>query len=173
MKPIETTYHGYRFRSRLEARWAVYFDAVGIDWEYEKEGYEFNNGTRYLPDFWLPQVNMWAEVKPGSFDKQELEKVKLLVCGTEFPCILLEGPPDKRSYRYVELGLSEADLEEGWLDCVISMYKDYPVRESRFYTNTGGVTEHDFEQQGGFSDVSEAVEKARSARFEYGERGEL
>lgn len=36
--PIETIYKGYRFRSRLEARWAVYLDACGADWEYEPEG---------------------------------------------------------------------------------------------------------------------------------------
>jgi hypothetical protein len=39
IKAIETIYKGYRFRSRLEARWAVFFDALEIDWEYEKEGY--------------------------------------------------------------------------------------------------------------------------------------
>lgn len=30
MKAIETRYKGYRFRSRLEARWAVFFDALGL-----------------------------------------------------------------------------------------------------------------------------------------------
>ena len=28
IKPIETKYNGYRFRSRLEARWAVFFDMI-------------------------------------------------------------------------------------------------------------------------------------------------
>ena len=32
MKAIETEYNGYRFRSRLEARWAVFFDALGIEY---------------------------------------------------------------------------------------------------------------------------------------------
>jgi len=41
IKAIETVYKGYRFRSRLEARWAVFFENVGIKWEYEKEGFEF------------------------------------------------------------------------------------------------------------------------------------
>ena len=39
LKAIETEYKGYRFRSRLEARWAVFFDACGVKWEYEPEGY--------------------------------------------------------------------------------------------------------------------------------------
>jgi len=39
IKAIETVYNGYKFRSRLEARWAVFFDALGIEYEYEKEGF--------------------------------------------------------------------------------------------------------------------------------------
>ena len=40
IKAIETMYKGYHFRSRLEARWAVFFDTLGIPWKYENEGYE-------------------------------------------------------------------------------------------------------------------------------------
>jgi len=32
---IPTTYNGIEMRSRLEARWAAFFDAVGLPWEYE------------------------------------------------------------------------------------------------------------------------------------------
>lgn len=53
LKPIETVWHGCRFRSRLEARWAVFFEALGIEWEYEQEGFELEDGTFYLPDFLL------------------------------------------------------------------------------------------------------------------------
>lgn len=62
IKPIETSYAGYRFRSRTEARWAVFFDALGMKWEYEKEGFELPSG-RYLPDFWLPELETWVEIK--------------------------------------------------------------------------------------------------------------
>ncbi|PKN68488.1 MAG: hypothetical protein CVU54_14315 [Deltaproteobacteria bacterium HGW-Deltaproteobacteria-12] len=60
---IDTVYKEYRFRSRLEARWAVFFDAVGLPFDYEKEGFVLDDGTKYLPDFWLPSLNMWAEIK--------------------------------------------------------------------------------------------------------------
>lgn len=64
MQAIETEYSGYRFRSRLEARWAVVFDCLGLLWEYEPEGFELGNGLRYLPDFRLPELNTWLEIKP-------------------------------------------------------------------------------------------------------------
>jgi len=59
---IETEYRGYKFRSRLEARWAVFFDELGIEYLYEHEGYEVN-GVRYLPDFYLPKFGTHVEVK--------------------------------------------------------------------------------------------------------------
>lgn len=44
MKPIETRYAGCRFRSRLEARWAVFFDTLGVKWLYEPEGFVVGHG---------------------------------------------------------------------------------------------------------------------------------
>lgn len=63
IKAIETYYKGYRFRSRLEARWAVFFDAAGIKWEYEPEGFVMSDGTNYLPDFYLPESKTFFECK--------------------------------------------------------------------------------------------------------------
>lgn len=62
LKAIDTPYKGYLFRSRLEARWAVFFDALGVRWEYEREGYHLPSGN-YLPDFWLPGQDCWVEIK--------------------------------------------------------------------------------------------------------------
>lgn len=63
IKPIETVYKGYRFRSRLEARWAVFFDALDVKWQYEVEGYQLKSGW-YLPDFFLPGRGGFFEIKP-------------------------------------------------------------------------------------------------------------
>ena len=63
LRAIETQYRGYRFRSRTEARYAVLFDAAGIVWQYEVEGFHLN-GARYLPDFFLPELKTYIEVKP-------------------------------------------------------------------------------------------------------------
>jgi len=80
IKAIETSYQGYRFRSRLEARWAVFLDALGVRFEYEREGYELGDEGRYLPDFWLPDVfgGLWVEIKPGSPTAKEIRNMELL-----------------------------------------------------------------------------------------------
>lgn len=75
MKAIETHYNGYRFRSRLEARWAVFFDTLGIRYEYEPEGFELSDGTYYLPDFWLPDLHLWVEVK-GVMTDSDMHKIE-------------------------------------------------------------------------------------------------
>lgn len=67
--PLETRYAGCRFRSRLEARWAVFFDHLGIKWEYEPQGYTVGPSKRpYLPDFRLPELQAFVEVK-GEADR--------------------------------------------------------------------------------------------------------
>lgn len=67
LKPIDTVYKGYKFRSRLEARWAVFFDEIGIKWQYEVEGFALSDGRNYLPDFKITTINKitcWVEIKP-------------------------------------------------------------------------------------------------------------
>lgn len=74
-KAIETVYDGYRFRSRLEARWAVFFHEAGIQYQYEPEGFQGCNGA-YLPDFYFPEYKVYAEVK-GTDEALEKDAAKI------------------------------------------------------------------------------------------------
>jgi len=92
IKAIETEYNGYLFRSRLEARWAVFFDALGIDYEYEVEGYEVATGVWYLPDFHIDDG--WIEVKhKNDRDIEATEKMGFLVAGLQEPGVIVYGDP--------------------------------------------------------------------------------
>lgn len=93
MKVIETEYKGYRFRSRLEARWAVFFDTLNIKWEYEKEGYELSNGQRYLPDFWLPDQKVWVEIKGQEPSEEYWWKIKDFSSESDTAIVLFKGLP--------------------------------------------------------------------------------
>lgn len=97
IKAIPTFYAGHYFRSRLEARWAVFFDTFGIKWEYEKEGYSLPSGP-YLPDFWLPEVSLrdgkpgvWVEIKPAMYTQEEERKAIELAGETGAPVMILCG----------------------------------------------------------------------------------
>ncbi|WP_435279281.1 hypothetical protein [Streptomyces sp. 1222.5] len=103
IKAIETRYAGCRFRSRLEARWAVLFNALDIPWEYEPQGFENRSWCdcdtpeaelfdgrrncsgrheRYLPDFWLPESKTWVEVKGD--EESLLKKASLYAEAIDF-----------------------------------------------------------------------------------------
>lgn len=65
IRAIPTNYNGTLFRSLLEARYAKLLDSYKVEWAYEVEGYEYD-GIRYLPDFYLPQMNVLLEIKGPS-----------------------------------------------------------------------------------------------------------
>jgi hypothetical protein len=165
IKPIETRYKGYRFRSRLEARWAVFFDAMHIEWEYEKEGYNLGELGCYLPDFWLPQVNMWAEVKAKEFTPDEYKKIVALNKGTHHPVLMLVGAPDFLTY----------DATDGY-DYLFGEGHSYHLTENRFYCSTEfqGMPKNKMREdvKSTYGDILEdAINAALSARFEFGESG--
>jgi len=164
LKAIETRYRGYRFRSRLEARWAVYFDTIGLRWEYEPQGFKFACGP-YLPDFWLPQVEMWAEVKPVEFTSEEMARVCALATESRHPVLMLVGVPDLIPYWAHEGDYPDDHDCPPTMDYILSNgYLD----EGRFFGSTGMSRGERIDPRF-FSDVARAVEAARSARFEHGE----
>lgn len=55
------------FRSKLEAKWATFFDSIEVAWEYEPEKFYLPGGSTYTPDFYLENIG-WVEIKP-SFEK--------------------------------------------------------------------------------------------------------
>lgn len=72
LTPIETWYRGIKYRSRLEARWAVFFDKIRAPWEYEKEGYDLGVQANTMrphreqgdDDFMEAVVKVGAEISP-------------------------------------------------------------------------------------------------------------
>lgn len=68
-RSIPTTYNGVKHRSKREARWACFFHHLNITALYEPEQFAIVVGKgkkskRYTPDFYLPELELWIEVKP-------------------------------------------------------------------------------------------------------------
>lgn len=152
MKPIETHWKGYRFRSRLEARWAVFMTAAGIRWEYEPEGFDLGELGWYLPDFIClhnPGRGPYVEIKPTRPNSRELEKLVTV-------CALARGGDG--AYGAFIWG---APGNEEW----ISIHKDGFLDGGENTTDLIGYLSS-FLLKGSYQN---AVEAARSARFEHGE----
>ena len=166
IKPIETCYNGYRFRSRLEARWAVFMDALGIKYEYEPEGYELPSGW-YLPDFWLPEWKTWLEVKPeGGMTPRAESLAKELCEGTRYAVLVTNGLCHQgtcfcfglgcvglkeiqftilRMLEQLECLLQETDNEEPGLN--LKSFRDsiaLTAKNNYFSKHTPKVTKHSF-----------------------------
>lgn len=176
IKPIETYYNGYRFRSRLEARWAVFFRAVGLEYQYEPEGFEMG-GICYLPDFYIPSIDRWFEIKGKALSVPEIKKCEEFCLrkdnyGIKFSIVI--GPPQPIQLNLEEPGYSSAfGIEEyAWqwpserfpVNCRIPCGK---LVEKEYYSRFGlGIwVVPDVDR----SQVLEACKRAREARFEFGE----
>lgn len=114
IKPIQTWYNGHHFRSRLEARWAVFFDVLQIPWQYEAQGYETKYG-KYLPDFIIDLYDGPAivEVKPYSYN-ESLEsnyslKLEEVSKGLKMPLYISGGFKPLREISYS--GREQSDTE--------------------------------------------------------------
>lgn len=162
MKALETIYRGYRFRSRLEARWAVFFDTLGVRYDYEPEGFDLGDGLCYLPDFWLSSVRMWAEVKALPFTEEEATKAKRLARASGYPVLRLVGPPRPIAYWADEPRPGEwSNDEEDLMDYLLT--DQYIDDEHRFYHQPNLAPE---EEQEWLSLKTEAAyAAARGARF--------
>jgi hypothetical protein len=67
-------------------------DDLGVSYEYEPEG--FTDGTLcYLPDFWLPNMECYLEVKPTTPTDEEYEKALLVVEKTKKSLVFMVGAP--------------------------------------------------------------------------------
>ena len=87
MNAIPTHYNGINFRSRLEAKWARFFDLIG--WSYEYEPVDLNG---YIPDFVLKFAIMpiYVEIKPSmTIDdlENDCQKSRLATLGKRLLCL--------------------------------------------------------------------------------------
>lgn len=172
IKAIDTEYKGLLFRSRTEAKWAVFFDALKIKWRYEDEGFVLSDGTWYLPDFYLPTFNggMFVEVK-SEFTQEEIEKCREL-CFDSYKCVLLaEDVPDFIGYVY----LVRHDDDEAVTYYVGLPNADQATEENRMFWEPDYVSTETKIIDPSFypclgSNYIMAVKRARRARFEHGEK---
>lgn len=190
IKPIETRYKGYRFRSRLEARWAVFFDALGVAWGYEKEGMDLGADGYYLPDFWLPSWESWVEIKPldGGEPGYLVKPTALAWCHGQSVILIMGSPwpgehlidtflPGADCNHYISGEFASCRRCEGV--CLLYSNGHHPAHccapgYSLSFIGPHSCGDHDrwpnpMHDGGGHTRCAAAYRAARSARFEHGE----
>lgn len=183
MQVIETEYNGYKFRSRLEARWAVFFDSLGIKYEYEPEGFLLDDGSMYLPDFRVrccgtrgdcdpdKAFDLYIEVK-GRLTDADMKKIEMFAGFDKYadshyeiikgnPVLIVGNIPNAGE----EYGFWEYDWFFSYLFIDGDDYGAYPAadKHGNFYLFGGDYINWDDEEY-----VALAYTVARQARFEHG-----
>lgn len=165
IKAIETTHYGVRFRSRLEARWAIALTELGWKWEYEPEGFDLGCGLLYVPDFFVyghlgRAYGIWLEIKPFEPNTSELIKARELAVRGQTSCVFGIGPPTLEIFKHGFKGYTanDAGQELRWLElCVslgcVALYAGHPIALSQRSYRLDYVRHH------------EACEAAAKMRF--------
>jgi len=150
---IPTRYAGCHFRSRTEARWAVLLSNLGIAWEYEPQGFQLPSGARYLPDFRLPELRMFLEIKGAEPAGADLDKVR-------------EFAVAAHAYGYVTLMLvgdiPRPEPETSTVTARAFLIEGATVADAIVHWKPVNAAAQD---------LRNALTAARSARFEFGQSG--
>lgn len=202
MKAIETNYGGHRFRSRLEARWAVFFTNLDLNWDYEPQGFivgrAFHRARPYLPDFYLPHLGLYIEIKPAYADRVDPDGVSrwedfagmvatewdhdraVMSCGPIPDPLKLDryGPP--RSFerygqygpgvRYDEGTYAIGGGDYAWCSCPSGGHFDVQpdARGGRIFCGCPRIPDDRY-RTGDDLRILNAYAAARAARFEHGD----
>lgn len=178
IKAIPTHYKGCHFRSRLEARYAVFFDSMGISWRYEPQGYTLPDGTNYLPDFYLPMLDDWAEIKGQTPTKLEMIRMAWLAMSTGKTVLCLwDFPEESKWHLTVFLATDNSALpyildgniiwrRSSFIDKILQRptlwIQDRRTRHFLPFPLGTSIT---------YKGLVAATTAARSARFEFGQSG--
>lgn len=189
IKAIDTQYKGYKFRSRLEARFAVYLDALNASWEYEKEGYSLPVNGNYLPDFLVtsfPKCDrpFWLEVKAAKPTTAEINKLRELCVLTQTAGAFFIGSTTSNKQQVSTFSVMAQHDQEymGWhvweafnyLQVPIDTYIEDISAPKNFWDMYGEdmIACYDmFMKCADCRNLSPAARAALSARFEFGECG--
>lgn len=182
VKAIETKYNGYRFRSRLEARWAVFFSTAQISYEYELEGFTMPSGTAYLPDFYLPEFDVYVEIKPSQrIPLLELKKLQEFAIEGDNNLLLIVGTPTQEDMLLIKdtwnLDEIEADFGiEGGDEDIVDFFLNWLKEHNTVTFGRTPLSEVEgwqlvYRNGGKYPLINQALSQAKEARFEHGESG--
>lgn len=151
MESKPTVYKGIQFRSRLESRWAIFFDTLQIKWIYEPRSIFIECDDRvkdvcpcepqncpgyiyYTPDFYLPDFDQNVEIK-GTYDAFMDERFKYIRAATHLKNGLIVGGAMKSvsgTPMYLKMIKSESVSEAKLLLTTISAKHRFPDPEAKF-----------------------------------------
>ena len=188
-----TIYKGCKFKSELTARWAVFFDTLGVKWKYKPDEIAVGGGVTYTPDFIIYDVvpryaqgdtkeNLYVAVidTPNAVDALKIklfsEKHHIWVVGElPDPTLYVDSCEQQRD-KFCRIVREHRD-DPAYVDfCVLCPYDHGTIDGDTcfefslgFDYNTlsfhGADSNYDYGHH--YTEIEQALRKARSAEFEY------
>lgn len=136
---LPTRYDGVLYRSRQEARYALFFSKLGLPFRYETEGWRVKGGTCYLPDFYFPTQEdevertkkgmreCYLEIKPNEPTLEEALKAEWLAQASGIPVYVFYGslrPPGEPDHMRGQL----FRVRQARLECIDGVQSDHSSR---------------------------------------------
>jgi hypothetical protein len=169
----------------------VFFNELGLKYDYETEGFDLN-GTKYLPDFWLPApIESWFEVKPSNYDPDDISededwfKAHQLCKYSKKDVLIARGPPvysgdGRHQISWFYNVPYWRNGKHGVVECYGDSWRR--VIELQFVSATSGdlgLWRHGFDwlpkcwqhTSCSLEAINRAYERAAYARFEHGASG--
>lgn len=172
IEPKQVKYKGTLFRSALEFRWAVFFDAYRVKYEYEPRRVQCEGNELYLPDFFLENVvirngipqGLYVEVK-GCKSESDVKKIQAF--SKKFRIIMLGSLNGVNSFTTYEQAIYDKHHDDpDFFSFRYIVGDDYPAipaisKEGRFciVTPEGMYDEVDFDK------TTDAIGKFLSAKI--------
>jgi hypothetical protein len=125
-KPVQTFYNGRKFDRRLEARWAVALDTLGVGFRYYNANSNPGEGSMFeLPGF----GDFWLLIRPALPVKADIQRAKRWVSeGNAQEVVILFGncgmPSNKKTYGGFawwrnSAGCIKEDVDVLWRECLL------------------------------------------------------
>lgn len=145
-------------------------------WDYEPEGFKLPSG-QYLPDFWLPRLELWVEVKPTAPSATEELRCEQLCHGRNQTVVVAVGLPEDRAGLKIFCADVSESAGEVWWDgfwsikadrlapCIIcNSLRSFYVSMNHLVPLVGFVDEDELDRYLNSCELA----APRSARFEFG-----
>ncbi len=84
-RPASALHRGVLYRSRIEAQWAAFFDALRIVHVHEPQTFAISPGVYVTPSFWLPQLKVWVDVKPADPEARGADRARIELFARQHP----------------------------------------------------------------------------------------
>lgn len=156
MEAKKTLYNNTLFRSKLEAKWAVFFDLSGIKYQYEPEAFLCEDKSQYTPDFFLPEAalrngydyndndkltkidpGVYLEIKPLSYNWDELYEKRIFSAINPNPLILFVGDPIDGAINSFDSCENHNHQLSPWWDNCMTLMKCCKCHKVKFEFNEG------------------------------------